>query len=227
MLVDYMNKVIGSRNASKLDDTPEQVITKLSQHTAPIFPTRGWPDTTWPMPAMHLTLAALWDSSNLYSQAAIHATKGCLATTRRLGPHWVANLHDFLLLLNPVVVAANASGGWSEPGAPGPRQLLDFFIGLMHELLLQARKTYGVDVAYYSALARWYAIQMDATYGPQPGQKGFTKRFRVAQAKVLEWASVDVSMGVVLSEGKAVVVGTQADHGLGDGIGVLLSRRPG
>lgn len=150
---------------------------------------------------MHLILAKLWNSSNLYSQAAIHATKGCLANTRRLGPHWVANLRDFILLLNPVVVAANASGGWSEPGAPGPRQLLDFFNGLMHELLLQAKKTYGVDVAYYSALARWYAIQMDAQSGPVPGQKGFTKRFRVAQAKVLGWARVDGSMGVVLSEG--------------------------
>jgi hypothetical protein len=197
--VEYINQALKDADAFSTDAAVEQVKGNVSLLAAQVFSKREWPDTLWPMGDMKLTLAKLYKSYDNHPQAGIYAMQGCLADTLR-GPQWVDDLHQLLQLITPIVVLGQ-KGRWAiEPGFPSTRQLWDFFHGLLHELKMQSKKTYGGDASYSKVIANWYSDGMDAAADkPLPGQTGFPKRFNEAQSKLLSWANVDVSRRVVLS----------------------------
>lgn len=138
-------------------------------------------------------------------QALIYTLQGCLATTRRYGFTWVYNLHELLDSFRPILLNLNDAtesiilmldnpGVATEPVVYltplNPKYLWVFFIGLAHELLVQARKAYGVDAAYAIALEK---VQMQ-------WRKDHAMKFKVAQVEMLKWAKVHEKMGLVISD---------------------------
>jgi hypothetical protein len=200
--VEFMNQVVKDHDNFKSDAAVEQVKVKLSKLAAQVFSKREWPDTLWPMGDMKMKLAELYQSYGNHPQAVSYAIKGCLAKTRRSGPRWVDDLHQLLQFLVPVMASEQEVVSVIGPAILSDRQLWDFFHGLLHEMMLQTKKTYGTDTIVAKAITKWYSDAMASADKPLPGQAGFYKRFDAAQSKVLLWAEVDVSRRVVLSSSR-------------------------
>jgi hypothetical protein len=71
---------------------------------------------------------------------------------------------------------------------------------LLHELLVQSKKSFGVDTAYAKAITIWHADAMTSADRPLPGEAGFIKRFDKAQSTVLSWAGIEMSRRIILAK---------------------------
>ncbi|KFY23065.1 hypothetical protein V493_06122 [Pseudogymnoascus sp. VKM F-4281 (FW-2241)] len=197
-LLAFMCEAIGDNNALKPTITVGQIKTNFDLLTSRIFSTRSWPDTLYPMNDMRVFLARIHEKSKTQDQAAIFTLRGFLATARRSGPGWVDALTAILMAFTVLLAPAEAA----KPGIPGMGNMLIFVNGILYELLAQARKVYGADMAFTNALGRWQAELWTAVGPLLPGDKGFVENFGTAQVEVMAWAGVDESMAVALSEGE-------------------------
>jgi len=178
----------------------EQIENKLSLLTTRVFPKQDWPDTLWPMNDVKLSLATLYKENENHLQAVIYALKGCLGFTRRSGPDWDHTLFELLQFITLVVVPERKGISTKHSSFPRDRQLWDFFHGLLHQLLIQSKKTFGFDTAYTKAIVTWHTDAMSSADRPLPGEAGFRKRFDKAQSTILSWAEIDMSRKIVLAE---------------------------
>lgn len=200
-ILQLLNLMVENRNMSGTSETVEQIEAKVSLLTTRVFPKQDWPNTLWPMNDMKLSLATLYKGNGDHLQAVLYALKGCLGFTRRFGPDWD---HDFFDLLQfiaaALVLPKRKEVSAKHPSFPSDRQFWDFFHGLLHQLLIQSKKTFGLDTTYTKAVVTWHTDAMSSADRPLPGETGFRERFDKAQAVVLSWAEIDMSRKIVLAE---------------------------
>ncbi|KFY86851.1 hypothetical protein V498_07364 [Pseudogymnoascus sp. VKM F-4517 (FW-2822)] len=227
-LIDIRNEVSRDYKAFRSEDGINQVKTAISTVVSQIFRTQPWPDTLLPMCHMKQILAELSFKLNTNpNQIAIYTLQSCFGITQRSGPHWVYALHSLATHLTPMTAALNRLKNTpplllllalimrllappappaTPPDCPAtPRQFWDFYNGLLYELVLQSRKTYGTDSACAVALVEKYARARarSSWLGPEerplPGERGFAERFGEAQVAMLGWAGVDGGRGLEMS----------------------------
>jgi hypothetical protein len=151
----------------------------------------------------NLTLATSYKQSEEHLQAIIYALRGALGFMRRSGPDWNHTLFQLVQLIFLLIVPGRNGISTEDSGVsifPTDRQILDFYHGLLDQLLIHSKKTFGLDTAYTKAVVTWHTDVMSSADKPLPGEKGFNKRFNKAQSKILSWAGVDVSRGIVLTK---------------------------
>lgn len=177
-----------------------QIENELSELTTRVFPKQEWPDTLWPMNEVRLMLARRYRDSGNYLQAVIYALKGGLGFIRRSGPDWDHTLFELIQFMTPVVVRERKEISTEHSRVPTDREFWDFFHGLLYQLLIQSKKTFGSDTAYTKAVVIWHAHAMNSAERPLPGETRFSKRFDRAQSTILSWAGIDMSRRIVLTE---------------------------
>ncbi|RDW68633.1 hypothetical protein BP5796_09290 [Coleophoma crateriformis] len=198
-ILQCLNRVIKDRNTSGTRKALEQIEADFSLLTTRVFPKQDWPDTLWPMNDVKLLLAKLYKDNENHQQAVIYALKGCLGFTRRSGPEWDDTLFELLQFIALLVIPERKGISAKPSSFPGDQQLWDFFHGLLHQLLLQSEKTFGLDTAYTKAIITWHANAERSAGRPLPGETGFSKRFDKAQSVILSWAEIDMSRKIVLT----------------------------
>ncbi|OBT62586.1 hypothetical protein VE03_07379 [Pseudogymnoascus sp. 23342-1-I1] len=188
--VNFKNEVLSCNN------TIDEMKLQLTILTDLIFPYRPWPSTVYPMGEMKMVFARLYANAEKHDQAVIHALQGCLATTLRYGPNWVRLLHALLNFLKSYLTALIAAGADSDSS----HIVQDYCIGILNELVVQAKKVFGTNAKYTLAVAKWRNDNFKIVELPLPGYEGFAERFGKAQKKMLSWAGIHKRYAVVLSE---------------------------
>ncbi|KAG0645293.1 Histone-lysine N-methyltransferase SMYD3 [Hyphodiscus hymeniophilus] len=198
-LVGLTNETRSNAQAFATEEAIEQLKLNISSLTGQLFHERPWPDTLWPMSSMNMTIASLYKSLGSYPKATTHALRAFLTEERFFGPQRIEEFFNLIQMLVPVVVLGH-KGDWAkDPSFPSFRQLWDFYHGLLYELALRSKKTFGPDTRFTKAVERWYNEALASAGKPHPGNAGFSRRFNDAQKKFLEWAGVDARRGIVLS----------------------------
>jgi len=112
---------------------------------------------------------------------------------RRSGPVWDHTLFELLQFITLALVPERKGISTEHSNFPRDRQLRDFFHGLLHQLLIQSKKTFRFDTAYTKAIVTQHTDATSPANRPLLGETGCSKRFDKAQSTILSWAEIEMS----------------------------------
>ncbi|KFY05710.1 hypothetical protein V492_08345 [Pseudogymnoascus sp. VKM F-4246] len=182
-----------------MQEHPDDIVTSSNKDVFPIYP---WPSTIFPMAYLQFYYARLYRTISEHRTAVMYALQGCFGMITRSGPEWLTFLHVLVgyygHALRTLLPMAHDLDEVQQ------KRYEDFYLGLVHELLVRARNMYGSDSRYTLAVKEFHdAAMRDAMVNANatlPGTQGFREMFNQAQINVLTLAGVDPTTGIGLSQ---------------------------
>jgi hypothetical protein len=197
-LVEHINSVVSAANASG-DVEVEKFKSSVQVITKQAFPKGNWPETLQPLPLLNMKIAAMYKLQGNYLEAFRYGLRGCLSC-RRSGPKWVHHLFDLIQHFVPLVVQPKDSAIFRDKKFLTGSEMWDVYHGYLREVAITSKAVYGEDTTFEKAIQRWWNEALGSASEPRPGTSAFAKWFMIVQGKVLAWAEVEESKGIVLSK---------------------------
>ncbi|KFY46337.1 hypothetical protein V494_00491 [Pseudogymnoascus sp. VKM F-4513 (FW-928)] len=183
-----------------MQEHPDDIVTSSNNDLFAIYP---WPSTIFPMAYLQFYYARLYRTISEHRTAVMYALQGCFGMITRSGPEWLTFLHVLVMFYGHALRMLLPMA--DDLDEAQQKRYEDFYLGLVHELLVRARKMYGSDSRYTVAVKEYYdaamrdAMVLDAN-ATLPGTQGFRQIFDQAQINVLTLAGVDPTTGIGLSQ---------------------------
>ncbi len=170
------------------------------------YPPKGdWPDSVDPLPMARMIMAGMQKTNGALAAALRSCLKGCLLGGHRRGPIWVSDLQELARILVDIGQQPQDSPVLEKGAVPERIHIRLVTSGYLQELCMAAMQTYGLDAAFTRAVLRWADALRRVPDQPPPDHPEFAKRFNESQVRLLEWAGMAKSKGIVLSGGDDVL----------------------